>query len=231
MKRVVFIAFAMLLATIIVLRFSGILDWLSLAYIQERADMLAAFIHQRYWSAVVLYIFSYIIVAALSIPIAALVTITGGYLFGTVLGALFTNIGATIGATVIFLIVRYSIGHYIQERFAKQLVQFNQLFNQYGANFLLMARFIVLFPFFLVNMLAGLTRVSVGTFIWTTAVGILPASLVYSFAGRQLKEIKRVEDIFSWPVIMAFVALALLLTVPIIARHLKKIRWAKYDAD
>ena len=230
MKRVGFLALAIVLATSIVLRF-GILDWLTLAYIQERVDLLVTFIHQRYWYAVILYIFSYIIVAALSIPIAALATITGGYLFGTVLGALFTNIGATIGATVIFLIVRYSIGEYIQERFAKQLMQFNQLFNQYGANFLLMARFIVLFPFFLVNMLAGLTRVSVGTFIWTTAVGILPASLVYSFAGRQFKEIKRVEDIFSWNVIMAFTGLALLLLIPVIARHLKKIRWAKYDAD
>jgi len=230
MKRVVFVLLVALLIAAVLMRV-GSFDWLTLAYIQERADMLVAFTHQRYWYAVTLYIFSYIIVAALSIPIAALVTITGGYLFGTVLGALFTNIGATIGATVIFLIVRYSIGEYIQERFAKQLMQFNQLFNQYGSNFLLMARFIVLFPFFLVNMLAGLTRVSIGTFIWTTAVGILPASLVYSFAGRQLKEIKRVEDIFSWPVIMAFVALALLLTVPIIARHLKKTRWAKHDAD
>ncbi len=231
MKRAVFVLLVTVLMIAVLMRMIGLFDWLTLAYIQERADMLAVFVHQRYWYVATLYIFSYIIVVSLSMPIAALVTITGGYLFGTVPGALFTNIGATIGATVIFLIVRYSIGEYIQERFSKQLMQFNYLFDHYGAYFLLMARFLVLFPFFLVNMLAGLTVVPIGTFIWTTAVGILPASLIYSFAGRQLKEIKRVEDIFSWPVIMVFIGLALFLVIPIIVRHLKNTRWAKHDTD
>ncbi len=230
MKRVALVALAILMAASIMLYALDIFEWLTLAYIQEQADLFAVFAHQRYWYAVMLYIFSYILIAALSIPIAALVTLTGGYLFGTIAGACYTNIGATIGATIVFLIVRYSIGDYIQQRFAQQLMQFNRLFNQYGANFLLMARFIVLFPFFLVNMLAGLTAVSVGTFVWTTALGIFPGSLVYTFAGRQLKEIRRVEDIFSWPVMLACVALAALLLIPIIAKHFK-IGWIKHETN
>jgi len=91
-----------------------------------------------------------------------------------------------------------------------------------GYHYLLTLRFIPLFPFFLVNILAGLTRVPLATFAWTTVVGILPGSFVYIYTGRQLGIIEKPGDIFSWPMILAFVLLGLLVLSPVLIRKLMK---------
>ncbi len=202
------------------LRFSGITDDITLANIQEQAASLREFVHAHYFMSVISFIAFYIVIAAFALPLASLTTITGGYVFGTFLGAIYANIGATIGAAVIFLFVRYSIGDLIQERYAPTLKKFNRKFKQQGARFLIAARLIVVFPYFLVNMVAGLTSASFWTFVWTTAVGILPASLVFTFAGQQLQHINSITDIFTPQMMLALAAIALMLFIPSLFTHL-----------
>ena len=218
-----FFLLALLIGIGIAIRFAGVGQWLTLEYIKTQTTYLQLFIQKHYLLSFMLFIGIYIVEASLALPFAALLTVTGGYLFGTIAGALYTNIGATIGATIVFLLVRYSMGAYVQERYAAPLKQFDALTNRYGNRFLLVARFIVVFPFFLVNLLAGLTSVSVWTFVWTTSLGILPGSLVYSFAGGQLQELQSVNDIFSPMMMLAFAGIAALILVPLILKGLKNI--------
>ncbi len=202
------------------LRFSGITDDITLANIQEQAASLRFFVHENYVLSVLSFIVFYIIIAAFALPLASLTTITGGYLFGTFLGALYANVGATIGGAVVFLLVRYSIGDMIQERYAPTFKKFNRKFEQQGVRFLIASRLIVVFPYFLVNMVAGLTSASFWTFVWTTSLGILPASFVFTFAGQQLQHIHSITDIFTPQMMLALAAMALMLFIPSLFTHL-----------
>ena len=105
------------------------------------------------------------------------------------------------------------------------MAQFNKAMKLYGKNYLLVIRFVAVIPFFLVNILVGLTNLSLWTFIWTTAIGILPGSLVYTFAGQQLNEIESLRDIFSFNILLAFFFLALLALLPIIVTYVQQ--WHK----
>jgi uncharacterized membrane protein YdjX (TVP38/TMEM64 family) len=211
------------------LRISGALDAITLLNIKAQADLLRDFVHDHYYLSVLFFILFYTVIAALALPLASLVTVTGGFLFGTILGALYTNIGATIGAAVVFLLVRYSLGDSIQQRYASALATFNKRFGQQGPIFLLVARLIVIFPYFLVNMVAGLTQVPFWTFVWTTSVGILPASLAYTFAGQQLQQIHALQDIFTPRMMLAFAAIACLLLIPLLFSHLKNNRNGNHE--
>lgn len=105
-----------------------------------------------------------------------------------------------------------------------RLAKFNDELDRNGAGYLLFMRFIPLFPFFLINLCAGLTNLKLRTFLWTTAVGILPGSLVFTYAGRQIREINSLGDIMTPQVYGAFILLAAFAVIPVIY---KKIRQAK----
>ena len=220
-QRTSFVLFLVFLSVIIALRLSGAIDWLTLSYVQQQAKAFAQFTHDYYAQSVVVYIFFYILMVCLALPVGALLTVTGGYLFGTIPGAVYTNIGATIGATLLFLFVRYSIGKVLQKRFASQLIRFNRRLERNDTQFLLTARLVVLFPFFLVNLLAGMTQVPLRTFVWTTSIGILPSSLVFSFAGQKLHALESIQDIFTPDMIAAFLAVTLLVLIPLIYRRVR----------
>jgi len=158
------------------------------------------------------------LVAALAIPLASAFTLGGGFLFGTLAGAMYTNIGATLGAISVFLLVRYYLGLQVQQRYQKQLKQFNDEFAVNGIYYLLSVRFISVVPFFIINVCAGLTNATLMQFMVTTAIGILPGSLVYSYAGQQLVHINTLSDVITLPVVLAFGALALLSLLPVIIK-------------
>ncbi len=207
---------------IVMVRFSGIAEWISLDQLKTHRDYLQQVIVNHYLLAVFCYISLYITVVAFSLPIGAVLTVAGGFLFGIIAGVFYTNIGATVGATIAFLLVRYLIGDTVQQKYAVQLAQFNKSIERYGSNYLLVIRFIAVIPFFLVNALAGLTNLSLWAFIWTTAIGILPGSLVYAFAGQQLNEIESLRDIFSFNMLLLFFFLALLALLPVIVTYLQQ---------
>ena len=207
---------------VVALRFTGIGDILTLENLQQHRDELAAVVRDRYALSVAVYVLAYIAVVAFSIPGATVMTLAGGFVFGTLPTVLCVNVAATAGAVLAFLSARYLVGASLQERYREQLATFNAEIEQNGPRYLLTLRLLPVFPFFLVNFLSGLTRVPLATFAWTTSLGIIPGSLVYAFAGRQLETVHSLGDILSARLLLAFGLLALFTLVPAVRDRLRK---------
>jgi len=217
------IALLILLVFLIILaRVAGISAYLSFDSLNRNKYILENFVRERYFFSVALYIAAYVIVTALSIPGATVLTLLGGFLFGVLLGAIYTNAGATIGAAIAFLFARYIIGEWVQKKYKDRLQRFNDEMSRNGHAYLLTLRLIPAFPFFLINFFAGLTNIPIRTFIWTTALGIIPGSMVYSFAGSQLHAIKSADDILSLKMILSLSLLWLLILFPVIFKKIKE---------
>jgi uncharacterized membrane protein YdjX (TVP38/TMEM64 family) len=190
--------------------------FLSLTALQENRNSLLAFTDANFVAAVAIYLGAYAMVAGLSLPGAVILTLAGGFLFGAGLATVLVNVGATTGATVAFLTARYLLRNTVEQKFEKWLRPFQEGFAKNAFSYLLTLRLIPLFPFFVVNLVSGLTRVSVGTYVAATALGIIPGSFVYAYAGRQLGTISSLKEIASFNVIAAFVLLGLLALVPVL---------------
>ena len=155
---------------------------------------------------------------AVSLPGAAILTLAGGFLFGSVLGTVFVNLGATTGATLAFLAARYLLRDWVESKFGHRIAPIQEGFSKNAFSYLMTLRLIPLFPFFIVNLVSGLTRVSLATYVAATAIGIIPGSFVFAYAGRQLGMINSLREIASPNVLLAFTLLGLLALVPIIYR-------------
>ncbi|MDR4463878.1 MAG: TVP38/TMEM64 family protein [Nitrospira sp.] len=193
-------------------------QFLSLASLKENRDLLLAFTDTNFVPAVAIFIVAYVLVAGLSLPGAVILTLAGGFLFGAGWATLFINIGATTGATMAFLAARYLLRDTVEQKFGKWLKPFQEGFAKNAFSYLLTLRLIPLFPFFVVNLVSGLTRVNTGTYVTATAIGIIPGSFVYAYAGRQLGTIESLKEIASPNVIAAFVLLGLLALAPVLYR-------------
>jgi uncharacterized membrane protein YdjX (TVP38/TMEM64 family) len=188
--------------------------FLSLQALKDNRDDLLSFTETQSALAAALFVLIYVAVVGLSLPGAVILTLAGGFLFGAVWGTLFVNLGATTGATLAFLASRYLLRDWVERKFGKWLGPVQQGFEKNAFSYLMTLRLIPLFPFFAVNLISGLTRVNVGTYVAATALGIIPGSFVYAYAGRQLGTINSLKDIASPGVIGAFVLLGLLALVP-----------------
>jgi uncharacterized membrane protein YdjX (TVP38/TMEM64 family) len=170
-----------------------------------------------------MYIGVYITVIVLALPGAAIMSISGGVLFGILPAMLYVNIAATTGATLSFLLSRYLIGSWVQSKYKSSLSNFNKEMDENGKRYLITLRLIPILPFFMINLAAGLTQISVFTFIWTTTLGIVPGSFAYVLAGNNLSSIQSANEILSKEVIFVFVILGLLSLVhPLSKKYLAK---------
>ncbi len=188
--------------------------FLSLQSLKDNRDYLLSFTETHAAVAAALFVLTYVAVTGLSLPGAVILTLAGGFLFGFVWGTFFVNLGATTGATLAFLASRYLLRDWVERKFGKWLGPVQKGFEQNAFSYLMTLRLIPLFPFFVVNLVSGLTRMNVGTYVAATALGIIPGSFVYAYAGRQLGTINSLKDIASPGVIAAFVLLGLLALVP-----------------
>ena len=216
------ILLAIIIGLIAVVKLTGLDAWLTFDQLKHNKALLFEYVNAHYLLTVLLFIGIYITATALSVPGAIILTLAGGFLFGALPATLYVNIGATVGATLAFIAARYLLGNWVQGRYAEKLEKFNREIDRNGYSYLLSLRFLPVFPFFLINILAGLTKVHVQTFTWTTAVGILPGSLVYAYAGSRLGAIESTSDIVSLPMLLAFVALGLFSLVPTIVSMIRK---------
>lgn len=187
---------------------------LSLQALKDNRDDLLSFTETHSAVAAALFVLAYVVVTGLSLPGAVILTLAGGFLFGALWGTLFVNLGATTGATLAFLASRYLLHDWVERKFGKWLNPVQQGFAQNAFSYLMTLRLIPLFPFFVVNLVSGLTRMKIGTYVAATALGIIPGSFVYAYAGRQLGTINSLKDIASPGVIGALVLLGLLALVP-----------------
>jgi uncharacterized membrane protein YdjX (TVP38/TMEM64 family) len=201
-------------------------QYLSLDSIKANRDLLLDYTESNYALAVAVFILVYILQTAFSLPGGAILTLTGGFLFGSLIGTVFVNIGATAGATLAFLAARYLLRDWVESKFGDRLGPIQAGFAENAFSYLMTLRLIPAFPFFLVNLVSGLTRVKLGTYMLATSLGIIPGSFVFAFAGRQLGSINSLSEIASPPVLLAFSLLGLLALMPIAYR-----KWSKKGQD
>jgi len=156
-----------------------------------------------------IYSLTYIVMAALSLPGATIMTLAGGAIFGLWVGVPIVLISATIGATLAFWVARYVLYDAVQRRFGDRLETINNGLERDGAFYLFSLRLVPAFPFFLINLLMGLTTIRSQTFFWASLVGMFAGSTVYVNAGTQLALINSMSDILSPELILSFTLLAL----------------------
>ncbi|WP_299587227.1 TVP38/TMEM64 family protein [uncultured Microbulbifer sp.] len=170
----------------------------------------------------VLFFIFYILVTGLSLPGAAILTIAAGAIFGLLWGTLIVSFASSVGATIAFLMARYLFRDYVQERFSTRLKVVNDGVEREGAFYLFALRLVPIFPFFLINILMGLTHLKTWTFYWVSQIGMLAATIVYVNAGTQLVRIENLKDIASPELLLSF---ALLGIFPLLAKYF--INWLK----
>lgn len=175
-----------------------------------------------------LYIFTYIALTALSVPGAIFLTLLGGYLFPQPLSTIYVVFAATCGATLIFLAAKTALGDSLREKAGPFLKKMEKGFRDNAASYMLFLRFVPVFPFWIVNLAPALFGVPLRTFIWTTLVGIIPGSFVFTLAGGGLEKIFETQQAFSIGAIfntqlkIALTLLGVLALVPIIIKKLRK---------
>ena len=184
--------------------------YLNISFFTEKKQYLVSLYKTSPVLFVSVYFIFYIICATLSIPGAAVLTLLAGFLFHFLLGCLVVSLGSTIGATFAFLISRFLLRDWIQQKFKSKMETLNRGFKKNGIFYLFSLRLIPVFPFFAVNSLMGLTSIPVKHFFIASLVGMLPGTMVYVNAGSQLGKIESPKEIFSLSVFLSFLALALL---------------------
>ena len=214
---------------------------LSLEALVRHRTTIDGFVTEHRVLAVLAYIGLYIFAVALSVPGAVFLSVSGGFLFGLVAGASAAVIGATIGATLIFLLARTALGEPLLRRAGPRAAQLAKGFRDDAFSYLLFLRLVPAFPFFLVNLVPAFAGARLGPFVAATALGIIPASLVYAFAGTGLDSVITTQkdlhqaclvaahadcsltfdarDVLTWQLLSALVALGLLALVPVVIKR------------
>ncbi len=197
-------------------------QYLSLSYIKNQQDAFEAFYADNPIATIGSYMAVYIITTALSLPGAALLTLLGGALFGVLTGTIVVSFASTIGATLAFLASRFLLRDYVQSKFSRYLTKINKGIEEEGAFYLFTLRLIPAFPFFVINLVMGLTPMRTITFFLVSQIGMLAGTIVYVNAGTQLSQIESASGIISPQVIGSFVVLGLF---PLVAKKImQKIR-------
>jgi uncharacterized membrane protein YdjX (TVP38/TMEM64 family) len=163
----------------------------------------------------------YIIQTALSLPGAAILSLAAGAIFGTLMGTVYAVISASIGATLAFLVTRYLLRDFVLGRFGSRLEGMNSELEQRGFNYLLFLRLVPVFPFFLINLAAGLTRLPLRTFMLGTLLGIIPGGFVFVNAGASLATVTSLSGIATPRVLGSFALLGLFALLPVLYTKIK----------
>jgi len=192
-------------------------SYLQLDALQQRIGQLGQWYDNNPLLAGLIYFTSYVVITALSVPGAAIMTLAGGALFGFWYALLLVSFASTIGATLAFLASRLLLRDWVQGHFGQYLDALNGGFEREGAFYLFSLRLVPLFPFVLINLLMGLLPIRTWPFYWVSQLGMLPATAVYINAGTQLGQLQSTAGIVSVPLLGSFALLALF---PYVARSL-----------
>ncbi len=205
--------------------FFGLGDYFTFDSLKANRQKLLSFTESYPILSPLLFITLYTIVVALSLPAATLLTLFGGFLFPLPLSTLYVVIGATFGASLLFLAAKTALQELLRKKAAPFLKKMETGFNQNPASYLLFLRFIPLFPFWLVNLAPAFFNVRFRTFLWTTIVGIIPGSYVYTQAGSGLGAIFdnnegfTLSAVFNIQMRIALIVLALFSLLPILYKR------------
>lgn len=169
--------------------------------------------------AAIVFLMLYSLIVATPAPSLTVMTLMGGFLFGIPIGFLLSISGAVIAATISFLLSRHYIGSWVMRKYPAAWRKFENAFENHQIRYLITVRFLLGPPYFLINLLAGLTKTRIFTYIWTTFLGMSPVVLFFTFAGRQLDKVESYHDIVSWKVLFSFASVALIFFIPVFWEH------------
>jgi pyruvate/2-oxoglutarate dehydrogenase complex dihydrolipoamide dehydrogenase (E3) component/uncharacterized membrane protein YdjX (TVP38/TMEM64 family) len=191
--------------------------FLSLAYVKGAQAEFAALYAERPLLVAGLFFATYVAVTALSLPGATVMTLLAGAVFGLLVGTVLASFASSIGATLAMLVSRYVLRDGVKERFGARLADVDKGIEREGAFYLFTLRLVPIFPFFVINLLMGLTKMKAGTFYWASQLGMLAGTLVYVNAGTQLAKIDSLAGIVSPGLLASFVLLGLF---PLLAKKI-----------
>lgn len=218
MTRQKLIVIAVMAAAAALFFASGLGKYLTLVSLKANRDLLVSFAQKNRLAAVSLFMGVYVVQTALSLPGATVLSLAAGAIFGAATGTVYAVIAATIGATLAFIVTRYLFHDAVQAKFGHRLAAINRELETAGLNYLLFLRLVPLFPFFLINLAAGLTRLPLRTFVIGTLIGIIPGGFVYVNAGASLATITNPADAASPRVLGSLALLGLFSLVPVVYR-------------
>ena len=222
-----FLPLLVLVLAIIAVFASGLHEYLSFEALREHRETLLQLVADNAAIAPIAFILIYAGVIALSIPGGAVLTIASGFLFGIWLGGLYVVIGATAGATAVFLIAKTALGDALRAKAGPWLQRMEAGFQENALNYLLVLRLIPIFPFWLVNLVPAFLGVGLGTYVVGTFFGIIPGSLVFASVGNGLGAVFDAGEapdlgiIFEPEIIGPIIGLALLALLPVAYRKFK----------
>ncbi len=202
--------------------------YVSFAKLRAHHRDLAAFVDAHYLAALLLYAGTYVLFVALSLPGAVWLTIVAGFLFGVLPAAAITVVAATTGACLLFLAAKTSLGAYLHEHAGPWLAKVEHSFGENQWSYLLMMRLVPVVPFFIANLLPAFLGVSLGVFVVTTALGIIPGTIVYSIVGAGLGSVLdsdaelTLHSLLNPQIKLALSALALLAALPIAVKFWRR---------
>ncbi|MDX1810526.1 MAG: FAD-dependent oxidoreductase, partial [Gammaproteobacteria bacterium] len=190
-------------------------QYFTLEFLKTEQANLLAYSAQNHLQTIAIFMLIYIAVTALSLPGATIMTLASGVIFGVVEGVILVSFASTIGATLAFLVSRFILRDSVQTRFSDKLQQINRGIEKEGAFYLFTLRLIPAFPFFIINLVMGITSMKVLQFFWVSQLGMLPGTFVYVNAGSQLAELESLAGILSPGLLFSF---ALLGIFPLLAK-------------
>jgi uncharacterized membrane protein YdjX (TVP38/TMEM64 family) len=223
-KMLIMVAF--IITVVAVLKIFHLGDYLNLSYLKESQQRFAALYRDHRFLVIGAYMGLYIIVAALSLPGAGLMSLAGGALFGLWVGTFVVSFASTIGATVSCFVSRFILRDWVQRRFKDWFVVIDEGIAREGAFYLFTLRLIAIIPFFVINLVMGLTKMPLRTFYWVSQLGMLAATVVFVNAGKELGRINSLSDILSPGLLISF---ALLGIFPLAAKKLLAFYRAKKE--
>jgi uncharacterized membrane protein YdjX (TVP38/TMEM64 family) len=218
---------AVLIGGVVLFYALGLDSYVSFETLRKNRMFLVATVEENVILAGLMYVAVYVLVVAFSLPGGALMTITGGFLFGSAWGTVLVVISATIGATILFIIAKSALGDPLRAKAGPWMQRMESGFRENALNYLLVLRLIPLFPFFVVNLVPAFLGVSLRIYVLGTLVGIIPGSFVYATVGAGLGSIFDSGEEFSLKgiltpeIVTALVGLAILAIVPVIYKKFR----------
>lgn len=201
---------------------------ISLEVLKENRDELTTWVRQNFFVACLIFMFIYTVSVAASIPGAAFLTITGGFLFGAVIGSVLVVFSATLGATCIFLAVQTALAEALAKKADGWVKKMEDEFQKNAFNYLLSIRLIPIFPFWIVNIVPALLGMKLRSYVLATAIGIIPGSVVYVLVGNGLGAVidqgekPNLGIILQIEVLAPLPGLAVLSLLPVLYKNIKK---------
>ena len=215
----------------------GLERYLSIDALRQHRSVLRAWVETAGLLAALVFMAVYIVTVAFSLPGATVLTIVGGFLFGSAWGTVLVIISATLGATIVFSIAKTTLSDVLRAKAGAWLLRLEAGFRQHALSYLLVLRLVPIFPFFIINLVPAFLEVSLSTFILGTFLGIIPGSFVYATVGAGLGSVFDAGETFSLrgvltpQIVTALVGLAVLALLPVVYKQLTSQRGARPGAS